>query len=236
MGFDWLFFAEVTLAGLGSGALLALTALAFVLIYKATQVVNLAIGEMLMMGAYLFFGFAATRLPAAGHTSAYAFGLGGAIETDLTVLPSLKMANFTARNVELRIERGGGFSSQTNTAGRIGSGLLQRYRVLLDPGARRMVLSRGRLADREPLKSTSGLLVAYEGKALRVLHVMRNSPAAVAGWAAGERICAIDGAPLPSDYLASPIAGWTAASPGRTVDLELCDKGGSRSLTLAQFY
>ena len=59
MGFDWLFFAEVTLAGLGSGALLALTALAYVLIYKATKVVNLAIGEMLMIGAYLFFGVAA---------------------------------------------------------------------------------------------------------------------------------------------------------------------------------
>lgn len=59
MEFDWLFFIEVTLAGLGSGALLALTALAFVLIYKATKVVNLAIGEMLMVGAYLFFSFAA---------------------------------------------------------------------------------------------------------------------------------------------------------------------------------
>ena len=53
-GFDWLFLAEVSLAGLGSGALLALVALAFVLIYKATRVVNLAIGEMLMIGAYLF--------------------------------------------------------------------------------------------------------------------------------------------------------------------------------------
>ena len=31
-------------------------ALAFVLIYKATRVVNLAIGEMLMIGAYVFFG------------------------------------------------------------------------------------------------------------------------------------------------------------------------------------
>lgn len=59
MNFDWLFFIEITLAGLGSGALLALTALAFVLIYKATRVVNLAIGEMLMVGAYLFFAFAA---------------------------------------------------------------------------------------------------------------------------------------------------------------------------------
>ncbi|MFG1377926.1 branched-chain amino acid ABC transporter permease [Xanthobacter autotrophicus] len=56
---DFLFFAEVTLAGLGSGALLALTALAFVLIYKATRVINLAVGEILMLGGYLFFAFSA---------------------------------------------------------------------------------------------------------------------------------------------------------------------------------
>lgn len=56
---DVLFFIEVTLAGLGSGALLSLTALAFVLIYKATRVINLAVGEILMMGGYFFFAFAA---------------------------------------------------------------------------------------------------------------------------------------------------------------------------------
>lgn len=56
---DWLFLSEVLLAGLGAGALFALTGLAFVLIYKATRVVNLAIGEFLMLGAYAFFGFAA---------------------------------------------------------------------------------------------------------------------------------------------------------------------------------
>ncbi|WP_249695030.1 branched-chain amino acid ABC transporter permease [Stappia sp. WLB 29] len=56
---DLLFFFEVTLAGLGSGALLSLTALAFVLIYKATRVINLAVGELLMLGGYLFFAFAA---------------------------------------------------------------------------------------------------------------------------------------------------------------------------------
>ncbi|MFC0813008.1 branched-chain amino acid ABC transporter permease [Paracoccus panacisoli] len=54
-----LFFTEVTLAGLGSGALLALTALAFVLIYKATRVINLAVSETLMLGGYLFLAFAA---------------------------------------------------------------------------------------------------------------------------------------------------------------------------------
>ncbi|GAP38712.1 branched-chain amino acid ABC transporter permease [Piscinibacter sakaiensis] len=52
----WLLF-EITLAGLGTGGLYALTGLAFVLIYKATRVVNIAIGEMLMLGAYLFFAF-----------------------------------------------------------------------------------------------------------------------------------------------------------------------------------
>ena len=54
-GFDgWLLF-EIALAGVGTGGLYALTGLAFVLIYKATRVVNIAIGEMLMMGAYFFF-------------------------------------------------------------------------------------------------------------------------------------------------------------------------------------
>lgn len=52
---DWLFLFEVVLSGLGSGALLALTGIAFVLIYKATKVINLAVGEMLMLGAYFFF-------------------------------------------------------------------------------------------------------------------------------------------------------------------------------------
>jgi len=57
--FDWLFLFEISLAGLGTGGLYALTGLAFVMIYKATRVVNLAIGEMLMFGAYVFFAFAA---------------------------------------------------------------------------------------------------------------------------------------------------------------------------------
>lgn len=59
MNFDgWLLF-EIVLSGLGSGGLYALTGLAFVMIYKATRVVNIAIGEMLMMGAYIFFAFSA---------------------------------------------------------------------------------------------------------------------------------------------------------------------------------
>lgn len=54
---DWMYLAEITLTGLAGGGLYALAALAFVMVYKATRVVNIAIGEMLMIGAYLFFTF-----------------------------------------------------------------------------------------------------------------------------------------------------------------------------------
>lgn len=56
---DWAYLFEISLTGLASGGLYALAALAFVMVYKATRVVNIAIGEMLMAGAYLFFTFSA---------------------------------------------------------------------------------------------------------------------------------------------------------------------------------
>ena len=59
MNIDWWLLSEISLAGLGTGGLYALTGLAFVMIYKATRVVNLAIGEMLMISAYIFFAFSA---------------------------------------------------------------------------------------------------------------------------------------------------------------------------------
>ena len=57
---DWAYLFEISLTGIAGGGLYALAALAFVMVYKATRVVNIAIGEMLMVGAYLFFTFAAT--------------------------------------------------------------------------------------------------------------------------------------------------------------------------------
>jgi branched-chain amino acid transport system permease protein len=59
MNIDWWLLFEISLAGLGTGGLYALTGLAFVMIYKATRVVNIAIGEMLMISAYIFFAFSA---------------------------------------------------------------------------------------------------------------------------------------------------------------------------------
>ncbi len=52
---DWIAFAEYSLIGLLSGGLLALVALGFVLIYKGTGVINFAMGEFMMLGAYFFY-------------------------------------------------------------------------------------------------------------------------------------------------------------------------------------
>lgn len=53
-------FIEYALVGLLSGGVTALIALSFVLIYKGTGVVNFAVGEVMMLGAYLYYAGAVT--------------------------------------------------------------------------------------------------------------------------------------------------------------------------------
>lgn len=48
-------FIQLTLSGIANGAILALAALGFVLIYKSSDVINFAQGELLMIGGYLTY-------------------------------------------------------------------------------------------------------------------------------------------------------------------------------------
>lgn len=168
-------------------------------------------------------------------TSAISFGLAGPVVSDVGIVPELRTGTLTARNVEVRIEPAGGFSESIGVAGRIGSGFLQQYRVLLDPAAGHMLLSPNPDAGRMPPRSTSGLLLGLERDRLRVLHVMRGGPSAAAGWREGDRICSVDGIAVTPDYLAQPLANWSAGAPGRVVALGMCD-GDTRRLTLRNFY
>lgn len=52
-------FIQLTLTGLTNGAILALAALGFVLIYKSSDVINFAQGEFLLVGAYVTFSMVA---------------------------------------------------------------------------------------------------------------------------------------------------------------------------------
>ncbi len=175
------------------------------------------------------------RVAALPTTTTISFGLAGETVSTLAILPAVTLGQQVVRNVEARVEPAGGFSETIGVAGRIGSGLLQNYRVLLDPTAGRMVLKPGPDADAAPLRSTSGLLVGLERDRLKVLHVMRGGPAAAAGWQAGETICRIDGQAVTPDYPTSPLAKWAVGTPGTKAALGLCD-GTTRTLTLARFY
>ncbi|MCT8002497.1 aspartyl protease family protein [Sphingomonas sanguinis] len=180
-------------------------------------------------------GWRAAKLNSLPTTTAIGFGLAGPSVNDLAIVPSVRLGTLTAHEVEVRIEPAQGFSESVGAAGRIGSGFLQRYRVLLDPGAGRMILSPGPHADDPALRSTVGLLLGVASDRLRVLHVMRGGPADKGGWREGDTICAIDGQPIPHDYVSSPMARWTVGKPGTMVTLRTCD-GQDRKLTLARFY
>jgi len=168
-------------------------------------------------------------------TTTISYSIAGPVTSELTVLPAVRVGETMVRDAEARIEPGRGFSAQMGAAGRIGLGYLQRYRVLLDPGAGRMVMAAVGDVDRPPLRSTSGLLVGFYSDRLRVLHVMRGSPAATAGWQPGDQICSIDGQAITADYANDPISMWSVADPGRVVRLGMCN-GGERKLTLERFY
>lgn len=175
------------------------------------------------------------RVAALPTTSTISFGLAGETVSTLAILPEVSLGQQVIRTVEARVEPEGGFSETIGVAGRIGSGLLQNYRVLLDPAAGRMVLKPGPDANTAPLRSTSGLLVGLERDRLTVLHVMRRGPAAATGWQVGDTICRIDGQPVTPDYPTTPLAQWAIGTPGTKVTLGLCD-GTTRTLTLARFY
>lgn len=96
---DWGYLFEVSLTGLASGGLYALAALAFVLVYKATRVVNLAIGELLMAGAFLFLTFAAMwsmPLWVAIPATVLACGVLGAIIERSMIRPLIGEPEFSA--------------------------------------------------------------------------------------------------------------------------------------------
>lgn len=172
--------------------------------------------------------WAAHGRPATRMTSTMSHGLAGPVVSNLTMLPELGLGALAAHDVPLNIESADGYSSRIGVSGRIGSGLLKRYHVLLDPSAGHMILSPGPDAETVPVKSTSGLLVESRDGTLTVLHVMKGGPGESTGWRSDDRICSIDG-------VSPPTTDWLAGTPGRTVRLGLCN-GSTRMLTLASFY
>ncbi len=198
----------------------------------APMVVDTGDGSAITLGPA---AWAEPRGTAGPVTTTVSFGLAGAVVNDMAIVPELRVGAAVAREVEVRVEPTGGFSDTIGVAGRIGSGFLQRYRVLLDPTAGYMLLGSTPSTAVPPVRSTSGLLLGMAGDKLKVLHVMRGSPAAADGWRDGDTICTIDGQRVGPDYAGGTLAGWATAAPGRIVTLGGCD-GTLRRLILRRFY
>lgn len=62
--------AQLTLQGLGLGAIYALIALGFVIVYKATEVLNFAHGGLMLLGTYIVFTLMAGVFPTGADTAA----------------------------------------------------------------------------------------------------------------------------------------------------------------------
>ncbi len=60
---DSVFFSSQIITGLATGGIYALVALGFVLIYKSTDVINFAQGDLLMVGAYVGWALSTAGLP-----------------------------------------------------------------------------------------------------------------------------------------------------------------------------
>ena len=69
------------ISGIALGSIYALIALGFTMIFKATEVVNFAQGELMMVGAYVNFFFVTTFLSTTGNPTAWTFlvALGGSM-------------------------------------------------------------------------------------------------------------------------------------------------------------
>lgn len=146
-------------------------------------------------------------------------------------LARLTIGDAAVEGVSTTIQPGDtGLLNAARANGVIGAAVLQRFHVVIDIGAGRMILAlRGKAVGADP-KNTSGLQVAPDGAQTLVFHVQRNSPAERAGMKTGDTICTLDGRPI-----AEAPRGWASGAADTMLQLGLCD-GRTVPLTLAEFY
>lgn len=146
-------------------------------------------------------------------------------------LDALMLGGATIHGVGTTILPGdAGLLDASHANGVIGANLLQRFHIVIDATAGRMILAPRDMPLGPDAKSTSGVQLTRDGDAVLIFHVFSHSPAERAGLKTGERICSINGQPAAMAPL-----DWASGMPGRTIQLTLCDDR-MVALTLAEFY
>ena len=129
-------------------------------------------------------------------------GVGGAVVTDVGRVAALKLGKFEVHNVitSLYGDSAGVMSGNGSWIGNIGGDVLRRFNVFLDYRRHRIILE-PHASTNEPFEADmSGVTFMLPNSPGRIVvsDVLRDSPGAAAGLAAGDTVIAIDGVP-PND-------------------------------------
>ncbi|HEY0600277.1 aspartyl protease family protein [Brevundimonas sp.] len=162
--------------------------------------------------------------------------VGGVRESGIATIRSLELAGFEVRDVPTVFPPAGPSAVDSDrTAGNVGLGVLGRFRLVTDFAGDRLWLGADPASLAQPFaRDRLGLSLRKEADAIVVQRVSPNSPAADAGWSAGERIAAIDGVPA-AELDATSLRAVVSGPAGRTVRLTL-GSGEARVLESRDFY
>jgi len=170
------------------------------------------------------------------ETTVVTLGLGGPVVEGLSFTPNLIVGGLSVPDVEVRTQLVALTPERPAVhIAVIGMALLDRFNTVIDLANGVLWLApRSTAAPREQ-RSTSGVIALGQGDRLRILHIMRGSPAEEAGLTEQDQICRVDGEAIPADYENWPMRTWSRDKPGRVVHLALCD-GRQIHLALKEFY
>lgn len=160
-------------------------------------------------------------------------GVDGIKINDVFTIPNVDIEGLSVANIPALGMRAW---LSTSTVGNIGLPLIAQFDVVFDVTAGvvwfRPLDPRHRLP---MLRDRSGLGSAPSPTGLTVVHVAANSPAEKGGWAAGDRIVAINGHPVDADYTHGELWRWRYGPAGTLVKLKMAG-GDMRELRLADYY
>jgi hypothetical protein len=124
----------------------------------------------------------------------------------------------------------------TSAVGNIGLPLLSQFDLVIDVSAKTVWIRAPQQSHKElMLKDRSGLGVAAAASELTVVHVAVGSPAAKAGWKAGDRIIGVDGYSIDGAYTRGTVWRWRFGQAGNVIRLTMADLS-RRVIVLADYY
>jgi len=153
----------------------------------------------------------------------------------LATLDSFTFGGLVFKGVPASFASGGqGIFATPRLAGNLGANILSRFRLILDYSRARMYLDPVADWNAPFCKNRVGFDLMRADRFLEVRFVAPDSPAARAGWRAGDRITAIDGRPIEPAYPPTR-TDWMCGPVGSTVVLTDAN-GARRSLVFANYF